>query len=79
MIGPAICPFRLGYCLWRCCCRTSTMAPPQLSVPLMPMPVILPQPASAPRMVQNPVPRNNGNLNNQNAKNNAIPINIMIP
>jgi hypothetical protein len=45
----------------------------------MPMPVILPQPASAPRMVQNPVPRNNGNLNNQNAKNNAIPINIMIP
>jgi hypothetical protein len=78
MIGAAICLFGLGYCLWRCCCRTSTTAPPQLSAPPMPMPVILPQPASAPRMVQNPVPRNNGNLNNQNAKNNVIPIKIMI-
>ncbi len=78
MIGAAICLFGLGYCLWRCYCRTSTMAPLQLSAPPMPMPVILPQPASAPRMVQNPVLRNNGNLNNQNAKNNVIPINIMI-
>ncbi len=78
MIGAAICLFGLGYCLWRCCCRTTTTLSPQPSAPPMPMPVILPQPASAPRMVSNPIPRNNGNLNNRNAKNNAIPISITI-
>ncbi len=74
MIRAAICLFGLGFCLWKCCCR-STMAPlPQPSASPMQMPVILPQPASAPRTL----PRNNVNLNNRNAKNNAIPINITI-
>ncbi len=78
MIRAAICLFRLGYYLWRCCCRTSTMAPPQPSAPPMPMPVVQPQPTSVPRMMQNTIPKNNSNLNNREAKNNSIPINIMI-
>jgi len=69
MIGAAICLIGLGFCLWKCCCRSTTAKLPQPSAPLMLMPVILPQPASAPRTL----PRNNGNLNNRNAKNNAIP------
>jgi hypothetical protein len=78
MIGAAICLFGLGYCFWRCCCRTATMAPPQPSAPLMQMPVVQPQPASTIRKMQNTGPRNNGNLNDRNTKNNAIPINITI-
>ncbi len=35
MIGAAICLFGLGYCLWRCCCRTTTIAPPQPTAPPM--------------------------------------------
>ncbi len=76
MIRAAICLLGLGYCLWRCCCRTTTMAQPQPSTPPMPMPMIQPQAASTIRKTPNNGPRNNSNLNDQNAKNNVIPINI---
>jgi hypothetical protein len=76
MIGAAICLFQLGYCIWRCCCRMATTAPPQPSAPLIPMPMVQPQPTSMIRKTQNTGPRNNCNLNDRNAKNNAILINI---
>jgi len=78
MIGTAICLFGLGYCLWRCCCRTAMTTPPQPSLPPMLLPTIQPQPTNTSQKMQNTGPRNNGNLNDQNAKNNAILINIMI-
>jgi hypothetical protein len=76
MIGAAVCLFELGYCIWRCCCRTSTMIQPQPSAPLMPMPTVQTQHAGTIKKMQNNRPRNNGTLNDQNAKNNLIPINI---
>jgi hypothetical protein len=79
MIRAAICLLALGFCFWKCCCRTTTAQSPQPSAPPMLMPTLSPQPASAPRMVPNPVPRTNNHPNNQNAKsNNTIPINITI-
>jgi hypothetical protein len=80
MIGAAICLLGLGYCFWRCCCRmtTKTVIQPLTSAPPMPTPsapVQLPGPV---RKTQNHGPRNNGTVNDQNAKNNAIPINITI-
>jgi hypothetical protein len=74
MIGTAICLFGLGYCLWRCCCRTATTAPPQPLAPPMPMPMIQPQPTNMTRKMQNTGPRNNSNPNDRNAN----PINITI-
>jgi len=74
MIRAAICLIGLGFCLWKCYCRTTTAPSPQPSAPPMPMPVILPRQANTPRTMPNPVLRNNSNLNIWNAKNNAIPI-----
>jgi hypothetical protein len=81
MIGAAICLLGVGYCFWRCCCRTTmttTVIQPLPSAPPMPMPtapVQLPVPI---RKTQNHGPRNNGTATDWNAKNNAIPINITI-
>jgi hypothetical protein len=78
MIGAAICLFAIGFCLWKCCCQTTTTPPLQPSAPPMPTPVILPQPASAPLTMPNPVQRTDKQPINWIANSNAIPINITI-
>jgi hypothetical protein len=80
MIGAAICLFGLGYCLWRCCCQTTmtTVIQPQPSAPPMPMPTVPIQLPGPVQKTQNHGPRTNGTINDRNAKNNAIPINITI-
>ncbi len=80
MIGAAICLFGLGYCLWRCCCRMTmmTVIQPQPLAPPMPMPTVPIQLPGPIWKTQNHRPRNNGTVNDWNAKNNAIPINITI-
>jgi hypothetical protein len=80
MIGAAICLFGVGYCLWRCCCQTTmtTVIQPQSSAPPMPMPTVPIQLPGPVWKTQNHGPRNNSTVNDRNAKNNAIPINITI-
>ncbi len=80
MIGAAICIFAVGICLWRCCSQTnkdSTTKPSAPPMPMPAMPVIVPQPATAPRA--GPIPAQKKNNNNRATRgNNAIPINITI-
>jgi hypothetical protein len=43
MIGAAVCLLGLGYCFWRCCCRTlsmTTVIQPTPSAPPMPTPIV---------------------------------------
>jgi hypothetical protein len=77
MIGAAICLLRVGYCLWRCCCRTSTLTTviqPAPSAPPMPAPVAPVQLLVPVRKTPNYGPKNNANAN---SKNNAT-LNITI-
>jgi hypothetical protein len=77
IIGPAICIFAIGICLWKCSSQTKEDPTPRPSAPPMPMQVIAPQPATAPRTV--PAPAQKPANNNQATRsNNAIPINITI-
>jgi len=78
MIRTTICQFRLGYCLWRCCCRMTTLIQPKPSAPPMLMPTIPIQLPGPVRKTQNHGPKNNSTVNNHNAKNNANDINITI-
>jgi hypothetical protein len=78
MIAAAICLLGLGYCLWRCCCRMTTVIQLQPSAPPMPMPTFPIQLPGPVRKTQNHGPKNNSTVNDHNAKNNAIPINITI-
>ncbi len=81
MIGAAICLLGLGYCFWRCCCRTTmmtTMIQPLPSAPPMPTPAVPVQLPGPIRKTHNHGPRNNSIATDRNAKNNAIQINITI-
>jgi hypothetical protein len=77
MIGAAICLLGLGYCLWRCCCQTSTMTTviqPAPSAPPMPAPIVPVQLPVPIRKTRNHGPKNSANAN---SKNNAT-LNITI-
>jgi hypothetical protein len=77
MIGAAICLLGVGYCFWRCCCRTSnltTVIQPAPSAPPMPAPVAPVQPPAPIRKTPNHGPKNNAN---STSKNNAT-LNITI-
>jgi hypothetical protein len=77
MIEAAICLLGVGYLLYRCCCRTSSMTTviqPAPSAPPMPTPVATIQPPAPTRKIQNNGPKNNANTT---SKNNAM-LNITI-
>jgi hypothetical protein len=64
MIGADICIFAVGLCLWRCCRRTKEDSMTRPSAPPMPMPampVVAPQPATAPRAGPILAQKNNNN------------------